>query len=312
MSRPTLSVVMPNYNHAEFLPQAIDQIVEQSHPPDEFLIWDDASTDESRSIIEDYAKRHSFIHPLYAKENLGVIEAHRQLFEKANGDYIYAGAADDMRFPQFFEQTMGMAKQYPHAGLIAANFAIGDEMGKTSGVMQVRNWEESCYATPEQVLVDYLERESPPHSLCTSTVYRRDALKEMGWYRPELGYWGDTFSARAVALKYGMCYVPETLAMWRRLDTSFSGTAREDSENILKLISRAVQLMQSPPFVNIFPAEHVHRWEKRYRRLVVFNQWMGEGVGLRWKSPRFWARGVLRMPQLVRGLNLLRRFPANT
>lgn len=309
MSRPTLSAVMPNYNHAMYLPQAIEQIVGQTRPPDEFLIWDDASTDESRSIIEHYAQRHSVIRPLFSAKNLGVIEAHRRLFEEAQGDYIYAGAADDIRFPRFFERTMEMAAQYPQAGLISTHFAIGDEAGETLGVMRVRNWQEPCYVTPEQVLSGYLERESPAHSLCTSTVYRRIALREMGWYRPELGHWGDTFSARAVALRYGMCYVPEVLAMWRRLDSSFSGVTREDTEKTLDLISRAVQLMRSPSFADIFPKEHVCRWEQRYRRLVVFNQWMGEGVGLQWKSPRFWGRGMLRLPHLFRGLKLLRRFP---
>ncbi|MCA9069521.1 MAG: hypothetical protein KDA84_11385, partial [Planctomycetaceae bacterium] len=226
-------------------------------------------------------------------------------------DYVYAGAADDVRFPQFFERTMAMANQYPQAGLISTAFAIGDEEENQLGVIRVRHWEEPCYASPQQVLCDYLDKESPAHSLCTSTVYRRDALKEMGWYRPELGHWGDTFSARAVALKYGMCYVPEPLAMWRRLESSFSGTSRDDTQKTLMLISQAVELMRSTPFSDIFPPEHVQRWEHRYRRLVVFNQWMGEGVGLRWKSPRFWGRGILRLPQLIRGLKLLRRFPAS-
>ena len=44
MKRPTLTVTLPNYNHAKFLPRAIEELLSQSRPPDEFLILDDAST----------------------------------------------------------------------------------------------------------------------------------------------------------------------------------------------------------------------------------------------------------------------------
>jgi len=310
MSRPTISVVMPNYNHSAYLPEAIEQILGQSRPPDEFLILDDASTDQSRSIIESYAKRSPSICAIYNKQNAGVLEAHRKLFLESTGDYVYAGAADDVRFPDFLNKTMEMAERSPQAGLISTQLAIGDEESREIGVIQVRRWQEPRYASPEEVLRDYLERESPMHSLCTATVYRRDALEEMGWYREELGSWGDTFSARAIALKYGMAYVPEKLAMWRRLDSGFSSKARREHEDTLQMIARTVDLMRTSPFAVLFPEAHVKRWERRARRLVVFNQWMGEGGGLEWKRPGFWLRGLLRVPKLLHGVNLLRRNPA--
>ncbi len=309
MPAPTLSVVMPNYNHAEYLPQAIEQILGQSRPPDEFLIMDDASTDDSRSIIEEYAKKSSLIRPIYNPKNLGVNEAHRRLFEASTGDYVYAGAVDDVRFPEFLKRAMEMAVNYPEAGLISTQFVIGDAEGRELGVMQIRRWQEPLYASPAVVLKDYLERESPAHSLCTATVYRRDALKEMGWYRQELGSWGDTFSARAIALKYGMCYVPKKLALWRRLDTSFSAASRYDNEKTLSLIGRTARLMRAEPFSQWFPEEHVRRWERRYRRLVLYNNWMGEGGGLEWKKPGFWFRALYRLPHLAGGMKLLARQP---
>ncbi len=309
MTQPTISVVMPNYNHAIYLPQAIEQIVEQSHPPDEFLIFDDASTDQSRLIIKAYAAKYPSIRAIYHPTNVGVNEAHRLLFEQCRGDYVYAGAADDLRYPHFLKRTMELAIQYPQAGLISTQLTVGDESGTELGVVQIRRWQETCYADPQRVLRDYFDRESPSHSLCTATVYRREALREMGWYHPELGSWGDTFSARAVALKYGMGYVPEKLAMWRRMDSNFSAASRVDSEKTLQLVAQAASLMRAPPFSEWFPKAHVSRWEKRYRRLVVYNTWMGEGVGLQWKRFGYWARALKRFPHLIKGLRLLMRNP---
>ncbi|MBM3777382.1 MAG: glycosyltransferase family 2 protein [Acidimicrobiia bacterium] len=54
-SRPSLSALMLNYNHGRYLGRAIEAIVAQSRPADEFLILDDASTDDSVEVIERHA-----------------------------------------------------------------------------------------------------------------------------------------------------------------------------------------------------------------------------------------------------------------
>ena len=96
MSGPTLSVILPNYNHARYLSEAIEAIASQSHAADEFLILDDASTDNSLEIIEKFQKRYSQIRVLRHEQNRGVLEANRRLFEEARGDYVFAAAADDI------------------------------------------------------------------------------------------------------------------------------------------------------------------------------------------------------------------------
>src|SRR5688572_8100484 len=100
--RLTLSAVMPSYNHAKYLPSAIESVLNQTRAPDEFLILDDASTDHSVEIIEAYAARFPSIRFVRNERNQGVIAAHQRLFEMATGDFLYSGAADDQRYPHFF------------------------------------------------------------------------------------------------------------------------------------------------------------------------------------------------------------------
>ena len=52
MKRPTLSIVVPNYNHGHYLPECLDSILSQSWPPDELIVIDEASTDNSVAVIE--------------------------------------------------------------------------------------------------------------------------------------------------------------------------------------------------------------------------------------------------------------------
>ena len=58
MSKPLVSIIVPNYNYARFLKQRIDSILNQTFKDFELILLDDASTDESREIMETYKENH--------------------------------------------------------------------------------------------------------------------------------------------------------------------------------------------------------------------------------------------------------------
>ena len=301
--RPTLSVVMPNYNHASYLAEAIVGIATQSRPPDEFLILDDASTDDSLRIIEEYAQRFSQIRVLRHQRNQGVVAANNRLFEEAQGDYLFAAAADDIRLPGFFEAAMQLAERYPQAGLIFGQVGIVLEDGRRTGLVGVRRWQTEIYADPKRFLQEYLESEPASHSPCSATIYRADAFKEVGRYRADLGSWSDTFAVRAIGLKYGACHLPREVVQFRKSVGSFSHASVVQPRKQLDMIARASDLMQSPEFREIFPADHVRRWSREYRRLVMWNDFLGDD---RAEGPRpgFLIRNLRRLPRIPRALSL--------
>jgi glycosyltransferase involved in cell wall biosynthesis len=303
MNRPTLSVVMPNYNHAPYLAEAIEGIVTQSRLPDEFLILDDGSTDDSLMIIEAYAERFPQIRVLRHEQNRGVIEAHNRLFDEARGDYIFAAAADDTRLPGFFERAMDLAERHPQAGLIFGQLGIVSEDGRRLGTIDVRRWQEPLYADPERFLNEYLEYELASHSPCGGTIYRTDAFREVGCYRQELGPWSDTFALRAIGLKHGACYIPQEVTRFRKLIGSFSHGAVAQPRKQLDIIARASKLMLSPEFRDRFPADHVKRWQRAYRRLVLWNAFLGDDRGQIGRSG-FLMRNIRRLPRLGQTLRL--------
>ncbi len=304
MSAPMLSVVMPNYNHARYLPRAIEEILNQTRPPDEFLILDDGSTDNSVEIIQSYAERCPRIRFLRNDQNQGVIDAHKRLFETAKCDYIYSGAVDDSRYPNFFELAMHMAEQHPQAGIVFGKMVIADEHGSELGIVEAQRWQESLYATPETYRREFLDVEEPSQSLSAATIYRRDALEEVGWFRPELKSWSDTFAARAIALKYGACYVPEKFAAWRRLPESYSQSNRADPRHLLDIIARAECLMHSAEFRDRFPARHVRRWKRRYIWRTIKEYWRGDNTGELPPGSSFLTRYRYRLPRTLSALAL--------
>lgn len=311
MSEPTLSVVLPNYNHSRYLNEAVETIVSQSRGPDEFLILDDASTDNSLEIIEGLARRFPQIRIIRHEENRGVVEANRRLFEEAHGDYLYAGAADDIRLPGFFEAAMDMAKRYPQAGLIFGQVGIVLENEEQVGLIGVGRWQEPLYADPQRFLCEYLETELASHSPCSGTIYRTDALREAGCYRADLGSWSDTFAFRAIGLKYGVCHIPQEVVRFRKSIGSFSHTSAMEPRRQLDTIARAAELMRSAEFREIFPADHVRRWIRQYRRLIVWNDFLGDDRAEK-QRPGFFIRNLRRLPRLPRALRLAFYRPAPT
>lgn len=302
---PTLSVVLANYNHAATLPAAIKGILSQTRPPDEFLIVDDASTDNSVEIVKAYAKQHPCICLEQHEQNQGVHATYRDLFKMARGDYIHPLAADDQRYPQFFERAMELAEQHPLAGLIMGDTVIVDEEDQETGLVSIRRWREPTFASPQRYLSDYLNVEPPSHSLIVSTIIRREAFAEVGWYRTELGPWGDTFSLHAIALKHGACYLPERFAKWRRVPTSYSQRVTRDPRQTLDVVNRAAHLMRSPELRDRFPESFVRSWSKRYRWQAIRDYWRGDYAGELPSDASTWKRYAYRLPRTASALALL-------
>lgn len=93
----TISAVIPNYNHAEFLAQRLESVLCQTLRPDEVIILDDASTDASRDVIERYrAKYPELIVVMYNETNSGSVFAQwRKGVEAATGDLVWLCESDD-------------------------------------------------------------------------------------------------------------------------------------------------------------------------------------------------------------------------
>ncbi len=86
------SVIIPNYNYANFLPLAIDSLLAQSEPIDEIIVVDDGSTDNSRAVIEGYGDKIIGIF----QENQGQASAISHGFARSSGDIIFILDADDL------------------------------------------------------------------------------------------------------------------------------------------------------------------------------------------------------------------------
>jgi len=271
MSRPTLSVLMPNYNHSQYLPQAIEAVVSQSRPPDEFIILDDGSTDNSVEIIEGYARQHSFIRILKHEPNRGVVAATKALLEAAQGEWLLFASADDYALPGFFEQAMALAERYPQAGILFGQVALVEEGAEDRQIelRQVEHWREPLFALPEVFRREYLEATPTWYSPTHATLYRRAVLEELGGFRPELGHLSDAFALRAAGLKCGAGYLPHPCMTWRVTAGSYAHREGSDAPAMVQITAHLVSLMRSPEYRELFPERYARRWQRDLERMTL-------------------------------------------
>jgi len=93
---PKVSICMPNYNFAQYLPEAIESVLKQSYSNFEFIIIDNCSTDNSAEIIKRYAESESRIQFSVNEYNVGLVNNLNLCLKKAQGDYIKFLFSDDM------------------------------------------------------------------------------------------------------------------------------------------------------------------------------------------------------------------------
>jgi len=213
---------MPNYNHGKFIGEAIQAIVEQSRLPDEFIIIDDASTDNSVEIIRIFAKKYNFIKFFQNEKNMGSSYTQHKLLEYVNNDYVYGAASDDRVLQGFIEKSMNILETHSNAGMCSTLVEFIDENGKTNGINNIAKFtDKATYISPSKCLKLLNNYESWLSISGNTTVYRKSALDVAGDFIPELESYADGFTRKVIALKFGACFIPEPLGAWRRMESGY-------------------------------------------------------------------------------------------
>lgn len=107
MTNPLVSVVVPNYNYAKYLPERLDSILQQSYQNFEIIILDDVSTDNSREVIESYRSNPHVSKIVYNERNSGsAFKQWRKGIEEAQGELIWIAESDDKCEPVLLEKLV--------------------------------------------------------------------------------------------------------------------------------------------------------------------------------------------------------------
>ncbi len=169
----SVAVVIPCFNYGRFLAEAVESVVAQTLAPDEIVIVDDGSTDDSRDVAERLIAAHagSPIRLLAAAHSGSAGATRNAGIETTSSEYVLCLDADDRLDPDFLGTCAAALDRHPHAAI-----AYGDILGFDEGgpVQQLREWD-----TQQQLHINLVG---------SASLFRRVAWEQVGGYDPQLGH----------------------------------------------------------------------------------------------------------------------------
>jgi glycosyltransferase involved in cell wall biosynthesis len=244
-----VSILLCNYNDVRYLPESLGAICRQTLPPDEVIVLDDGSTDDSVDVIERVASDYPFVLLLRNPQNRGLLYSIRRALDRATGDYVVWAAADDRLLPVFLEKSLTALARYPGAGVCFSRLGTFDDA--TGAVREYLGDAATGPAFDLGAAPHFLSPDDLRTRLARSYLWmsgntvlaRRDALLAAGGFRPELRWHADWFAYYVVALRHGACVVPETLALMRERAQTYSRVGMREpiaQRAVLRAISAAL------------------------------------------------------------------------
>lgn len=225
-----LSVVMPNYNHSSALPISIGAILAQTRMPDEIIVVDDGSTDDSLAVLAEFARQEPRIRIIRHERNQGVVAAVNRGIREATGEFVFLASADEKMMPEACEVLMGALEDHPGSQLVvsaytewmpAKNQVIVHDRTSERGLWFMDRADERRAVSAGE-LEAILKRAFAFLSINTA-IFRRQALLDAGLYDPALRWHSDWFLIYCVALRHGFVAVNRSLVWFRVDDESYSG-----------------------------------------------------------------------------------------
>lgn len=173
-----LSIIIPCYNVAEYLPSTLDSILlRQSFLSLEVILIDDGSTDKTLDVIKMYKEHHSDVIRYFSIDNSGVSFARNFGLKQATGEYILFIDGDDMLFDQILPQWMENIYQ----NQLDVSFVGYEERywGDDNGFKENRNYLEGVY-TGEEILIKKLKKQiwiCPGNAIYRTEIIRKNNLE---------------------------------------------------------------------------------------------------------------------------------------
>jgi glycosyltransferase involved in cell wall biosynthesis len=256
-----LSVVLTSYNYARYLPAAFLALLAQADLPDELIVIDDASSDDSVAIIKYFLGRFAAPRLVQNPSNRGTIANLNRGLELACGEVVYFAAADDVTYPELFARGMALLEEHSRAALFSARSDIIDAEGRAEGTLATAiPLRHPGYIAPKAVARILLQDDS--WLTGNTTLYRRAPLVAAGGFAPELGSFCDGYVSRLLAARSGACFSPEVLGAWRRHDGGFAWSQTADLSQARRLVAAVERRMATD--AASFPPGYSRRWAGRY------------------------------------------------
>lgn len=220
---PKLSVIVPNFQHRNYLEQRLASILNQSFQDYELILLDDASQDGSVDFLKKFVQKHPKTQLVLNTHNSGspFIQWNRGV-KLAQGDYLWIAESDDLCAPSFLEKMVPLMDKNPKVGIAYAQSVLIDEAGEKlhsyrenlEFIYKSKAWESDFIKDGREACQEWLLHHNPiPNA--SGILIRREAYEKVGGADPNFRLNGDWHLYAKILLHYDLAYLNEELNYFR-------------------------------------------------------------------------------------------------
>lgn len=252
-NKPKVSVLIPTYNSAAYLDEAITSVLNQTYTDFELIIVDNCSIDNTKELVQKYLSDNRVSY--YRNDsNIGLGNNWNKCLELANGEYIKYLCSDDIFHPQLLEKFVPIMDSHPEVSLVTSD---REEFGLEHYKNEIPYYH---LQSGKRVIYDSLQTRNwlgEP----TTVMFRRSNL-HLGQFDPTMSYIID-WDMWLRHLAVGDCYIiPETLSYFRVHPTQHTKNALKTLSNYFEVYYFYKKIAQDPVFTAIVPAEQLQKLVK--------------------------------------------------
>lgn len=254
---PKVSVILTSYNHAKYLRESIDSVINQTFPDFELIVWDDASTDDSWQIIQSYNdKRIKPFHNDHQKQAGYCLN--KAIKEVARGEYIAIHHSDDIWLPKKLEKQVAFLDENSDIGAVFSDVIVIDE--NSDPLPDNSHSYQKIFAQPNRSRHEWLNHFFYKGNVLAhpSVLIRKKCYSDCGVYRSGFPAADHDMWVR-LCMQYEIYILPEKLTGIRILENKANSSAsRPDSRlqgyfQLFHILQNYTKIDRSDELCNIFP-----------------------------------------------------------
>lgn len=219
---PRVSIIVPAYNCARYLPAAIDSVIRQTFADWELIIVNDGSTDDTPSVVSSYSHRLGTKLRYVYQSNRGVSAARNAAIQESRGEFVAILDADDVWLPARLARGVAVMDSNPAVGLVHSQIA---RVNSDGAVVDYHSFPPRYQAG--QIAVDIFTRRA--NVLSPSVLLRKRCLDVVGLFDETMHATEDRDLWFRIAERYEVAYIHEILAHYR----VSTGSATSDPDRML-------------------------------------------------------------------------------
>ena len=257
LQRPSITIIISNYNQAEFLDDSLLGIAEQTEPADKVIIIDDGSTDGSINVIESWIATNTAA-PIYKKwKKSWTSTIHQKGFTACPNRLFSLGSVRRYFASEFLQSARDTLAKHPNAGLCFSELSTfthsKNEIERFSQNQDISHIYDLSdlpeYCPPNTVRARMNKSYFPPSS--NTVVAKVTSLKNAGNFMPDLQWHSDWFAYNVIALRDGACHHPKTLALIRVRQESYSASGMSDRQRLKTVLNNLLDVLEKHEYKDI-------------------------------------------------------------